>query len=615
MVEQRPYGTWPSPVTSRDVARVTGLRRVSVDGTGTVWWEESSPAEDGRRRVMRRAPEHDAAEVVAEGAGPWMPLGDDVLVAEDDTDGRLYLMRPGAPPRPLTPPGAGTDHHHDLVRSPDGTEVWCVRASQRGDLVERSLVAVPLDGSAAIRTLVPPPGPVSTPRPSPDGKLLAWVAWDHPQMPWDGSQLRVARLTSAGASDEHVLLGGAAESVFQPEWATTDSLHVVSDRTRWGNLYEIGLDGALRPLCPWAEEFGWAQHRGDLSTYARVGDGRLAVLHGTDDRRLDLVDPVDDTLVPLDLPYDAWAPSVCARGRHVVGIAGGPARPAAVVRLDTADGRLESLRQSEAGAPVEYLPRTYPATFSGRDGHDVHAVVYPPYHPHVRAADRERVPYLLFLAGPGAQATRMYDPVKAFFTSRGLGVAEVRCRGSSGYGRGYREEVYGRWGAADVEDCAVVVRGLVERWRADPVRVAARGAGAGATTALGTLAGTDVCAAATAYAPIADLGALTSPEAGYLREIASDSALARSRGWLERIRRPVLVLHGERDQVVPVAQGRLVRDTLRRSGVPCTYLEFHDEGHALGRADAVDRALQAELRFYVRVLGLDGRTGQAGPRS
>ena len=337
-------------------------------------------------------------------------------------------------------------------------------------------------------------------------------------------------------------------------------------------------------------------------------DGRLAVIHGAGEWRLDLLDPDDGVLTPLGLPHTGWSPSIDAYRRRIAAVAGAPGEPAVLVQVDAATGREQVVRRSAPESSQPYLPAGYVTTFTGRDGHQVHATVYPPHHPEVRADPGARVPYLLCLTdGPGEQHADILDMATAFFTSRGLGVVDVHGRGVSGFGRTYREHVYGQWGVADVEDCAVVASNLVARWDADPSRLVARGVGAGGTTALATLANSDVCAAATVYGAVTDLDEL-GPGSGYgpgryLREIAADSVLLRTSAWLDRIRRPVLICHGEDDAFVPLAQALLLRDALRRNRVPHTCLTFPREGHVIRRADVVARALEAELSFYGKALG------------
>ena len=249
------------------------LGPVAVEG-GTVWWEEVRPGANGRARIMRRTPAGATSELFAEElagsairSGAWLPVSTDTVVAASEQGSQLYLLRRGTPPQPLTPdrPHAGVDRYSDLVRGPTETEIWCVRESRRGERTERSIVAVPLDGTRRVHALITTTACVSTPRPSPDGRLLAWLSWQAPQMPWDGAQLWVGRITASAVTDAWIVLGGQAESVFQPEWAGADSLYVVSDRSRWWNLYQVWLDGTLRPLCLLPEEFGWPQWRTGLA--------------------------------------------------------------------------------------------------------------------------------------------------------------------------------------------------------------------------------------------------------------------------------------------------------------------------------------------------------------
>ncbi|MFJ9012836.1 S9 family peptidase [Streptomyces canus] len=623
MADQAPYGTWRSSLTVGDVARVPRLRTVAAEDGGAVWWQEVHPQQGGRVTVMRGGPGVEAVKVLVadldaigfrDGAGPWLPVGRSAAVAAGDDGHRLFLLEPGEEPLPLTgdaEAGDGdADRCSDLVRGPDGDTLWCVRESHRRAAgVERSLVVVPLDGSLAVRTLLTTAEHLATPRPSPDGAWLAWRQWPQELMPWDGSELRVGRITAEGLTEVRTLLGGPVESVLQPEWASPRSQYAISDRTRWWNLYQVELDGALRPLCPWAEEFGRPQCEGGPSTYGCLPDGRLAVLHGTEEWRLDVLDPSDGVVTPLALPYTAWQPPLHAGRAVIAGVGGTPASLPRVVAVELSSGRHSVLSRPVPEPPAEFLPLSRSTVFTARDGHEVHVVVHPPRHPHFQSSSRERVPYLLFLNDdPADQATGMLDLTIAFFTSRGLGVAEIHGRGSSGYGRSYREQIYGRWGTADVEDCAVAVRALTERWVADPARMVVRGTGAGGNTALAVLAGTDLCVAATVYAPITAVGpaAPGAPPAlaDRLRVLACDSALLRPSSWpAARIHRPVLMLHGLHDRTVPTTHTVLLRDRLQELRVPHACLIFADEGHVFRRAETITHALQAELSFYGQVRG------------
>jgi hypothetical protein len=354
MSQLAPYGTWRSPVSAREVAEAVELGPVVFAEDATVWWQEIRPGEDGRSYLMRRSPSGETTEApTPEGASHWLPVTDGVVMTGNE-DHRLYLLRAGSPPRPLTPERTGEqdDIYTDFVPGPDRREIWCVREPQHDNMAARQIVAVPLDGTCAVRSLLTTTRFVTTPRPSPNGTLLAWVVWDKPQMPWDGSELQVGQVTPEGVIDTHTVLGGPVESVSQPRWASTASLYAVSDRSRWWNLYQVWLDGTLRPLCPWLEEFGWPDPA--QTTYGELSNESLAVLHGTGDWRLDLLDPNDGTVTPLDLPYTGWQPGLATRGSAIVGVAGSVTNPAAVVVVDAATGKHQTLRRSVP----ELLPST-----------------------------------------------------------------------------------------------------------------------------------------------------------------------------------------------------------------------------------------------------------------
>lgn len=615
---QPPSGPWPSPLRARDVASAVNLRLVAYDGDA-VWWEEARPAADGGVGIMRCGRSGTPQEVFAEQlaalgtrVGAWLPIAHDAIVLAGEDSPDLYLLRHGSLPRQLVR-HAGDDsvtRYTELVLGLRPDTVNCVQKRGLGLAADYSIVEVPLDASRRVRTLLTTPGPVAAPRLSPDGRVLAWLGWEASQMPWDGAQLYVGRICGSGVTDIRVLLGGAGEAVFQVEWANAGSLYVISDRSRWWNPYEVRLDGTLRPLCPMPEEFGWPLHRPDLATYGRLRDGRLAVVHGCGDWQLDLLDPADGVLTPLDLSYTAWQPTLRASEDEIAGVAGTATRPAALVLVRADDGTCQVIRETLPDIPEDYLPPAHPVSLRGRDGHLVHAVVYPPHNPDVTRLSGERVPYLLDLrCEPGMQEPGMLDPTRAYFTSRGIGVAAVMPRGSSGYGRAYREAVYGRWGVADVEDCAIVAHHLTNSWQADPDRLAVRAYGATAMTALELLAHADLCAAATVYAPVTDLESLPPDTLAtqHLRQIASDLIAQRPASWLDRIRRPVLMLHGLDDAVVPAAQSEVLRDALRRHHVRHRCQMFPNEGHRLRRADTISRALEAELAFYADIFRFNNR--------
>ncbi len=631
-----PYGAWPSPLTAAAVAR--GTVRLSAPRLvgAEVWWGEGRPEEGGRSVVVRR----DAAGAVHDllpagwsarsrvheyGGVSWLPV-DGALVFASWADQRVYRVAPGGEPEPLTPepPAPAAWRFADPVLAPGGSAVWWVReahTSDPGGAVTRSLVSVPLDGSLSVRELVGGSDFLASPRASPDGTRVAWLAWDHPRMPWDGTELRVGVLGPSGAvQDVRTVLGGEAESVLQPEWADADTLYAVTDRTGWWNLHRVPVDGGPAgdpvPLCPRAEEFGGPLWQLGQSTYGLLGDGRLLVRHGTDTDLLGVLDPATGTLTDLDLPYTSWQPALSVAGDRVVGVAAGPATAPAVVLVDVAAGTSTELRTSLADPPdPAYLPAPEAVTVPGPGERDVHAWVYPPRSPSCAAPDGELPPYVVFVhGGPTTHSPGVLDLEKAYFTSRGIGVVDVNYGGSTGYGRAYRERLRRQWGIVDVEDCVAAVQALVRAGAADPARLAIRGGSAGGWTTLAALTGTDVFAAGTSHYGVAELIAFAAETHdfesryidGLVGTLPQDRDVYVERAPLSHVDRlscPVLLTQGLDDKVVPPAQAEQFVAALERKGIPYAYLAFSGEQHGFRRAETVVAALEAELSFYGQVLG------------
>lgn len=654
MSPEVPYGAWKSPISAADVARTDGRPRwVGVVGGGDVWWTEPRPHQGGRVALVRSpaqggggAPELPAPwnvrnRVVEYGGRPWHPTGSDasagILFTHWD-DQRLYRWQPAEPRRPPEPvsPAPPTPHglrYADLVPGPSGDEAWGVRETVTGPAptdVRRDLVAVPIDGTAAdhpeaVRVLAASHHFLTGPRIAPDGHHVAWIGWDHPRMPWDGTELCVAPVGADGAVGPHrVLAGGPTEAVVQLAWADAQSLYAVTDPDGWWNIHRIPLDGSgPRNVCPRAEEFGGALWKPGQSWFATLGDGRLATIHGTHRAELALLDPATGTLTAVDTPFTEWDPGLVAVGTTVVGVAASPSRPWTVVRVDTATGDWETLG-TPPGPPPDptYLPVPEPRTFVGPGGREVHANLYPPRHPDAGAPDGEAPngdlpPYVVWAhGGPTGRSPMVYDPEIAYFTSRGIGVVDVNYGGSTGYGRAYRERLREQWGVVDVDDCAAAARGLAEAGLADPQRLAIRGGSAGGWTTVASAATVDLYHGAVAYYPILDLAAWRADthdfESRYLDGLVGPwpDTWQRHRdrsptAHVDRIGCPVLLLQGLEDVICPPSQCEAILGALRDRGVPHAYLTFHGEQHGFRRADTIARGLEAELSFYGQVLGFE----------
>jgi dipeptidyl aminopeptidase/acylaminoacyl peptidase len=636
------YGAWPSPIGASDVAvagiRLSGPVPVHTDAGDEVWWAEARPTEGGRTVIVRR----DAAGAVSDvlpagwnvrtrvheyGGTAWLPLPGGGLAFADWADQRVHRLDPGSTtPVPLTPEPAETAglRYADPVLGPGGDEIWWVREAHDGGTIRRHIVAVPVSGAAAadpgaVREIAGGSDFLAFPRPAPDGRRVAWIAWDHPRMPWDGTELRVGELGPDGTvSSVATVLGGADESVLQPEWADADTLYVISDRSGWWNLYRLPAGGGEpEPLCPRAEEFGQPLWQLGAVTYARLADGRLAVLHGTDTLALGLLDPATGELTDLDLPYTLYG-SVAVDGDTVLTTAASPVESAAVVAVDLPTGTATVLRRSMTDPPdPAYLPEPRSIVVAGPGERDVHAHVYPPTSPDAVAQDGELPPYVVFVhGGPTSHSAAILNLEKAYFTSRGIGVIDVNYGGSTGYGRAYRERLRREWGIVDVEDCVAAVQALVRDGLADGERLGIRGGSAGGWTTLAALTTTDAFAAGVSYYGVAELIAFAADTHdfesryidGLVGTLPEDRDVYVERAPLSHVDQlscPVLLLQGLEDKVVPPAQAELFAAALDKKGIPYAYLPFAGEQHGFRKQETVVAALEAELSFYGQVFGFD----------
>ncbi len=623
-----PYGTWTSPISAQDVARAGVSLGFAVADGDTVWWQEGRPADGGRTTIVRDGedmlpPGWNARNRVHEyGGRSYLPLNGSDFVFTNLNDQRLYLVRSGADPVALTP--ENFDRYADLTLAPDGA-IWCVRERHRDGGISRAIVAVSLDGE--IRELVTGADFFGFPTPSPDGRQIAWMDWDHPRMPWDGAALRVAPLGAEPvcAADVPALLGGPEEAALAPAWRDNAHLYGISDKSGWWNLYLLDPAGltAPRPLCRRDEEFAGPLWQLGGSPYALLDDGRLAVLHGRGEERLAILDPASGELTDLDLPYRGYISTLSASGATVASVAGGPADPWSVITVNVADGTSRVLRAaSPSVVDAAWLPDPVPLSID-QNGGAVHALVYPPISPRAEAPDGELPPFVVRVhGGPTSYSPPVLDLSKAYFTSRGIGVVELNYSGSAGYGRAYRNRLRGQWGIADVADAYAIATALVDSGQADAKRLAIRGGSAGGWTVLATVttglrfsSGVRFAAAVSLYG-VSDLRALATDthdfESRYLDgligPLPATLAVYLERSPLGHVSPetcPVLLLQGLEDPVVPPAQSESLADELAAAGVPHAYVPFPGESHGFRRAETVVAALEAELSFYASVMGFD----------
>ncbi|MET0560064.1 MAG: prolyl oligopeptidase family serine peptidase, partial [Gaiellaceae bacterium] len=488
--------------------------------------------------------------------------------------------------------------------------------------VVNELVVLPTDGSSEPRVIVGGRDFYSSPRLSPDGSQLCFLAWNLPWMPWDGCELHVADIAADGSVSnvEHVAGEDGVESIWQPEWSPAGDLVFASDRSGWWNLERI-RDGGRSSLHEAEAEFGYPAWSFGVSSYAFLGDGRIVCGYDSGGfTHFAVLDPEAGALESLDADLDSWgSPYVRADGSHAVVVAGAATVPTQVVRIDVTSGALETLRTSvEAPVAAAYFSTPRVIEFPTQGGLTAHAFFYPPASPEFESPVGAAPPLIVEShGGPTGNATATFSLGVQFWTSRGFAVVDVDYGGSTGYGRAYRERLNGQWGVVDLADCVNAARYLVDQGEADPDRLLITGGSAGGYTTICALTFTDAFAAGTTYFGIADLeqfagGETHKFELQYEHTLVGPyperADLYRERSpihFTDRISTPMLVLQGSDDRVVPPSQAELIVGALRDRGVPHAYLLYAGEGHGFRKAENIIGSLEAELSFYAQVLGFE----------
>ncbi len=647
------YGSWPSPIDAALAATHDGHPEWVGFVGDEAWWTEPRPTEGGRRTLVRRradgteesvlpAPWNVRSRVVEYGGQPWAGVevdGRPLVVFVDFADQRLYRYEEGGEPRPLTPVspvGGGLRWAEPQVRLELG-EVWCVLEEFTGDGptdVRRVLAAVPLDGSAAqdrdgVRELTDDRHRfVTGPRIAPDGRRVAWLAWDHPRMPWDGTELLVADVGADGTlGAPRTVAGGPEESIAQVDWALDGRLLYVSDRGGWWNLYRDGV-----PLCQREEEFGGPLWKPGLRWFAPLAGGLVAVVHGRGATALGVLDPETGEIVDAAGPWTEFEATLAVHGERsemgvpppegwgrIVAVGASPRSAYEVVELDTRTGRTRVIgAEHDDAVDPAYYPEPQIRTFTGAAGQDIHAHIYPPHNPGCVAPADTPPPFVVWAhGGPTSRAPLVLDLAIAYFTSRGIGVAEVNYGGSTGYGRAYRNRLREQWGVVDVEDCAAVALALADEGTADRDRLAIRGGSAGGWTAAASLTATDVYACGTILYPILDLAGWGTGEThdfesryleslvGPLAEVPARYAERSPAAHADRLAVPFLLLQGLDDVICPPTQCERFLARMEGRRVPHAYIAFEGEGHGFRRAETMIRVLESELSLYAQVFGLN----------
>jgi dipeptidyl aminopeptidase/acylaminoacyl peptidase len=620
-----PYGSWKSPITSDlIVAETIGLGQPMLDGDD-IYWLELRPQEQGRYVIVKRTPDGAIADLnpspfnartrVHEYGGGSYVVGDGVVIFANFEDQRLYRQQPDAPPEALTPEGAW--RYADLVVDRLRRRLICIR-EDHSDPINQAVNTVAAVSLETGETTILAAGNdfYSSPRLSLDGSRLAWLTWNHPNMPWDGCELWVAEIDGECAlSAPQRVAGGAQESIFQPEWSPDGVLHFASDRSGWWNLY-CWRAGKIEALCPMEAEFGGPQWEFGMSYYAFVARGVVCIVEQDGQSHLVMLNAVTSTLEPMALPYTYFY-DVQAQGDDVVLAAGSPTEPTALVLINLATQEVRTLRRSSALViDPGFLALPQAIEFPTTAGQTAHAFFYPPTNCNFAAPADERPPLLVVShGGPTGATSSSFNPRIQYWTSRGIAVVDVDYGGSTGYGRAYRERLNGQWGIVDVDDCTNAALYLVEQGLVDRSRLAIRGGSAGGYTTLCCLAFKDVFKAGASYFGISDLEAFLDThkfESRYLDGLIGpyperrDLYVERSPiHHMHRLSCPMILFQGLEDEIVLPNQAEMMYEAVRAKGQPVAYMPFADEQHGFRQAANIKAALDAELYFYSRVFGFE----------
>jgi dipeptidyl aminopeptidase/acylaminoacyl peptidase len=634
-----PYGSWASPLSAEALA-AGGISFGDLrSANGRLYWVENVPARGGEVSLFSLGAGAIAqvtpngvnvrSRVHEYGGAPFIAVGDAIYYSQL-SDQRLYELKPGAAPTPVTPlnyryadcialPGAGKSASALLCVREDHTDP----ARVRNALVRLPLTmggvrsgAVAGSGSGAGEVLFADSDFVSYPRLSPDGRRLAFITWNHPNMPWDGAELKVAELTAAGLQGIATVAGGPAESVLDPQWAADGTLYFISDRSGFWNLYSLGAGGA-QPVWPRAAEFATPLWSFGQSNFVLLDDGRAVVcFRERGIARLAVVDLKKGTGRELDLPYVEFSHLTRIDSQHVAAVAGAAKSLASIVKIDIASGKATTLRTAgETPLQSDSISSAVAIDFPSAQGRTAHAFYYAPLNPRYRGQPGTLPPLLALVhGGPTSQSSPALRSGVQFWTSRGIAVVDVNYGGSSGYGRAYRRALNGNWGVVDVEDVIAAVRFLVDTKRADALRTAISGGSAGGYTVLVALSTSDVFHAGTDRFGVSDMTALARDthkfESRYVDSLIGPlpaaQAIYDSRSPLNHLdgfKVPVLVLQGAEDPVVPPNQSQRIVDALRARHVPVAYILYPGESHGFRKPETIINSQQAELSFYGQIFG------------
>jgi dipeptidyl aminopeptidase/acylaminoacyl peptidase len=627
MKKSSPYGSWKSPITSDlIVSESIRLGQIRVDGED-LYWVENRPKEGGRYVIVRRTPDGSWSSLTSPpinvrtrvheyGGGAYL-VDNGVLYYSNFSDQRLYQQTPGDAPRPLT--SKQKMFYADTIMDQKRNRLISIREDHThsdqqpiNTIVSIHLREQPEDQVGQI--LVQGSDFYSNPRLSPDGQFLTWLSWNHPNMPWDGTELWMAAIQPDGSlGPASHIAGGPNESLFQPEWSPDGRIYFISDRTGWWNLYRRN-NGQIDAMYPMESEFGNAQWIFGLSTYGFSSPNHIICTYTQQGRwHLGCLDVRTRVFKPIDLSYTEFE-GIQVSDSTVYCQASSPTTPSSIIKINLESNQIDIIRRSvDFYIDPQYLSLPEAIEYPTDDGQTAHAFYYKPCNADYQAANTERPPLIVKShGGPTGSASMTLNVMIQFWTSRGFAVLDVNYGGSTGYGRAYRERLNGQWGIVDVDDCVNGVDYLIARGEVDAKRLAIAGGSAGGYTTLSALTFRTLFTAGSSYYGVSDLEALVRDthkfESRYLDRLIGpypeQQALYRQRSpihFTDQLSCPIILFQGIEDKVVPPEQAELMFDAVKRKGLPVAYLAFEEEQHGFRKAETIKRVLDAELYFYSKI--------------
>ncbi len=628
-----PYGSWTSPISPETLTEARPSRDFLSHSNGCLYWLESRPWENGRSVIVEKsvdgqlrdllpAPHSVRSKVHEYGGTPYIVVSNTLYFCLQD-DQQIYaldLNRPQSTPTPVTQKAGCRFADFCYDQSRHRLLCVCEEHSHTREEPENFIAAIPLDGTGTVNKLVSGADFYAYPRISPDQTKLCWIQWHHPNMPWDATELMLADLAPNGAAvNPSRIAGGEAESIFQPKWSPSGQLYFVSDRTDWWNLYRHNEEtNTAEAVLEMDAEFATPLWVLGMSCYGFCDNGELIATCCHRGRWQLIRISADGESKALASDYSSFSSLCggdgCSGNTKAYFIASSATTDAEIVSYNLAEQAF-SVEQAGPELPFceDYLSRPEAITFATSDREQAHGFYYPPTNPDF-VASAEQKPSLLVIChgGPtGATSTSLNLKVQ-FWTSRGFAVLDVNYRGSTGYGRRYRQLLNDRWGLADVEDVVNGAQYIIDKGLADPEKIAIRGSSAGGYTVLAALTFHNLFKAGACLYGIGDLETLAADthkfESRYLDHLVGpypeQQARYRARSPIhhtDKLNCPIIFFQGLDDKVVPPAQANAMVEAMRAKQLPVAYLPFEGEGHGFRKAETICRALAAELYFYSRI--------------